>query len=221
MKTLLLLLVLVPLPAAAHTGAFAQRCEQLAADASIEVLFEEPQVGRDDSRSRDELMRLARSSRDPNHAVLGLTHAELSFKLRLAPSFLTHPDGSVCAVLSLTLQLGLSNLQVYLARELNDACRRDIVLKHEQEHVAVWRDHLRAGASLLRPLLQSSLGEPAYFSRRDEAEASVLARANTLIKEKLDGLREGIRFAHQQIDSPASYRNEENRMRACPRSGRL
>lgn len=215
MKILLLALALLP-PVAAEADGFTQQCERLAAGARIEVLFEEPQVTRDDSRSRDELMRLSQSSRNPNHAVLGLTQAEPSFNLRLAPAFLTHADGRVCAALSLTLKLGFSNLQVYLARELNGACRRDIVLTHEQEHVAVWRDHLRAGARLLQPLLQTSLGQPGYFSRRDEAEAALLSRANTLIKQKLDGLREGIRFAHQQIDSPASYRHEENRMRACP-----
>ncbi len=216
MKILLLLVALFPLSVAADTGSFEAQCERLAAEARIEVLFEEPQVTRDDSRSRDELMRLSQSSRNPNHAVLGLTQAEPSFSLRLAPVFLTHADGRVCAALSLTLKLAFSNLQVYLARELNGACRREIVLKHEQEHVAVWRDHLRAGARLLQPLLQTSLGQPGYFSRRDEAEAALLSRANTLIKQKLDGLREGIRFAHQQIDSPASYRQEENRMRACP-----
>lgn len=221
MKILLVYLALLPLSVLAQTGSFADRCERLAADAKIEVLFEEPQVTRDDSRSREELMRLAQSMRNPNHLVLGLTRAETAFNLRLAPTFLTDPDGRVCAVLALTLKLGFANLQVYLARELNDACRREIVLKHEEEHVAVWRDHLRAGARLLLPLLQANLGEPSYFNRRDEAEATVLSRANALITEKLEGLRDGIRFAHQQIDSPASYRNEENRMRACPRSGSL
>lgn len=216
MKLLLVTLALLPPSAIAQAAGFAERCERLAAEARIEVLFDEPQVTRDDSRSREELMRMAPANRNPHHAVLGLTHAETAFNLKLAPTFMTHPDGRVCAVLSLTLRIGLSNLQVYLARELRDSCRRNIVLRHEEEHVAVWRDHLRAGARLLLPLLQASFGEPAYFGSRVEAEATVLSRANTLIKQKLDGLHEGIRFAHRQIDSPASYRNEENRMRACP-----
>ena len=75
MKILLLALALLP-PVAAEADGFTQQCERLAAGARIEVLFEEPQVTRDDSRSRDELMRLSQSSRNPNHAVLGLTQAE-------------------------------------------------------------------------------------------------------------------------------------------------
>ena len=76
MKILLLALALLPLVAAAEADGFTQQCERLAAGARIEVLFEEPPVTRDDSRSRDELMRLSQSSRNPNHAVLGLTQAE-------------------------------------------------------------------------------------------------------------------------------------------------
>lgn len=216
MKTLFILIVLATSPVSAMADSFTERCEKLASEAKIQVIFEDKQVVRDDNRSLDALKRLSNSRPSPYHHVLGLTHAEPFTRMELTARTLDDTDGRVCTVPSLTLRLGFSNLQVYLANELKDPCRRRIVEAHEQEHVAVWRDHFRIGARLLTSQFQKALGQPLYFDGQAPAKAGLQQRVEGLVNPPLQGLMNGINAAHQQIDAPGSYQLEENRMRACP-----
>jgi hypothetical protein len=202
--------------AATADNRFAIACEKLASEAEVRVLFEDKQVTRDDSRNLEVLKRLSKSGPNPHHSVLGLTHAEPTASLEVTPRILTDPAGRTCGVASLTLKLSFSTLQVYLASELKDACRRQIVDEHEQEHVAVWRNHFKAGARMLESLLRTKLGQVAYFSNPAEAREALPQRANELIAPLLKNLNNGIGINQQEIDSAGSYRYVEGRMRACP-----
>ena len=195
---------------------FASACEKLAAEAEIRVIFEDRQLTRDDSRSLEVLKRLSKSGPNPHHSVLGVTHAEPIASLDITPRILSDADGSVCGVPSLTLKLSFATLQVYLASELKDNCRRRIVEEHEQEHVAVWRNHFRAGARVLEPLLRRKLAQAAYFSTPLEAREALQQRVNELVVPLLKNLNDGIGVSQQEIDSAGSYRYVEGRMRACP-----
>ncbi len=183
MKTLFTLLVLCSCAATAMAQGFGARCNTLASETRIQVLFDDRPAARDDSRSLDELRRLSQSATSPYHRVL---------------------------------RLGLSNLTVYLAREVQGSCRRAIVEAHEQEHVAVWRNHFRIGARLLTTQLQQALGQAAVFDDANQASALLTQRVENLVERQLKVLIDGIRSAHQQIDTPGSYQLEEGRMRACP-----
>ena len=216
MKTLFTLLVLCSCAATAMAQGFDARCNTLASETRIQVLFEDRPAARDDSRSLDELRRLSQSAASPYHRVLGLTHAEPTSRLEVKVQILQGPDGKVCAAPSVTLRLGLSNLTVYLAREVQGSCRRAIVEAHEQEHVAVWRNHFRIGARLLTTQLQQALGQAAVFDDANQASALLTQRVENLVERQLKVLVDGIRSAHQQIDTPGSYQLEEGRMRACP-----
>ena len=189
MKTLCLLFLCWTTLAAADAGdEFARRCARLAAEARVEVRFEDGV----------------------------LTRAEPAVTLVHTATVLAEANGRVCAVPAVTLTLGFAVLQVHLARELGDACRRAIVDAHEQEHVAVWRDHFRAGARLLQPRLQSQLGSAEVFNNATEARELLGQRVDGLVAPLLRGLREGIDAAQREIDSPGSYQAVTNRMRACP-----
>ncbi|MDD5247746.1 MAG: hypothetical protein PHY45_02100 [Rhodocyclaceae bacterium] len=208
-----------PLAAAARQDNFEARCEQLADQAQILVDFDDSPVERDDSRSLEALKKLAASAASPHHNVLGLTHAKTSVVISLAARFLTRADGQVCAVPSVKIRLGFSEFQVYLARELGDACRRRIVNEHEEQHVAIWRTHLHAGAQALAPLLQRELARPFYFDSRREANAALLAQVKAQIAPRLQQLTADIAAAQKTIDSPASYARVDKRLRACSGAG--
>ena len=216
MKTLLTLLVLTTTAATANAQSFEARCRTLASEARIQVVFEDRPVTRDDSRSLDELRRLSQSGASTYHRVLGLTHAEPSSSMELRVRHLQDTDGKVCAAPDLNLRIGLATLTVYLARELQGACRRAIVEAHEQEHVAVWRNHLRIGARLLTTQLQQALGQAVVFEDAAQASAQLGRLAESQVQRQLKVLVDGIRSAHQQIDAPGSYQIEEGRLRACP-----
>jgi hypothetical protein len=201
----------------ADSESFPERCEKLATEARIKVVFEDKSVARDETRSLDELKRISGpGAANRNHSVLGLTHAEPAVNVELSTNLLTDQDGKVCAVPSFTLRLHLGHFAVYLAKELGDACRKNIVDEHEQEHVAVWRNHLRAGAQLSQVLFQRKLAGPHYFADRASVEAGLRQRIDEQVSFALNSIKESIRVAHQQIDSPSSYGMTERRLRACP-----
>jgi hypothetical protein len=197
-------------------GSFNERCEKLATEAAIRVLFEDKPVTRDDSHNVDELTRLAGSGVTRFHSVLGLTHAVPSASMEFLTRFLNDGEGGTCAVPSVTVKLGFSSLDVNLAREITNPCRRQIVEEHEQEHVAIWRDQLRIGARLLTTQLTNTYARPDYFRSPDDANQILRERIEQHVSIALKELQDGIMTAHRQIDSPGSYRQVENRMRACP-----
>jgi hypothetical protein len=210
-----LTLLLTPAAASANPG-FEDRCASLVAEAKVSVVFEDKPAARDDSRSLTELKGLSGSGPNAHHNVLGLTHALPSARLDVIPHMLADETGRTCVVPSLNLKLGLSEFQVYLARELKDPCRRRIVEEHENEHANVWRNHLRAGARLLESALRGGLAKPIYFRSREEVRSDLQHRIDELVNPLLQKLKDGVVVANRQIDSPASYQFEENRMRACP-----
>lgn len=216
LKSFVATLLLTLSPAAIAGSSFEIACEKLAGEAAIRVVFEDSQVSRDDSRNLETLKRLSRSDTSPYHNVLGLTHAEPVASLDVAPRILTDFDGRACGVPSLNLRLGFSAMQVYLASELKDSCRRRIVDEHEQEHVAVWRNHLRAGARMLEALLRRKLGQTANFRTSAEADEQLRRRVDELIVPLLKDLQDGIGANQRQIDSAASYQYVEGQMRSCP-----
>lgn len=202
--------------ALADTDTFTARCNKLAEDARIQVVFEDRVVSRNVYRSISELRLASQNYVNPNHSILGITRAQLSSQWVASINTLTDRDGRVCAVPSVTLTLGFTSLEVLIANKLQDTCRRNIVEAHEQEHVAIWRGHLRAASRLLTPLLQRELAVTNYFADTNTAQSVLQQRMEYLIGEKVSALKSGISSAHQQLDSPASYRYEEGRMRACP-----
>lgn len=216
MKRTLAAVALILACMAAQAQGFVERCESLAVDARIDVRFDDRAVTRDDSRNVDALRRLSRGPSNPYHRVLGLTHAEPTSDWAVSIRTLGDTNGRVCAAPSLSLRLGFSTLTVYIASDIMDNCRRAIVLAHELEHVAVWRNHFRIAARLLATQLQTALARPFYFDPGQAVEASLRSLVQTQLDQQMQGLLAGIVVAHQQIDAPGSYQLEEGRMRACP-----
>ena len=197
-------------------GSFAERCDNLTRRAVIQIEFEDRYVKRDDTLGMDDLKALSPASVNRYHNILGLTHASPTAAFEFTPVILVDTDGRSCAVPSVKIKLGFSELKVYLARELGGACRRSAVWEHEQEHVSVWRNHLRAGAQLLRPMLQKSLARPYYFSSREDADTALRPQVEAQVAALLQRLRAGINAAQGEIDSPRSYAFVANLMRRCP-----
>ncbi len=200
----------------AATVAPAGPCPVADDPALIQVVYEDRLPTRDDRRSLEELRGLSGSGARAYHTVLGLTVAEPSVRSEWALQVQPAVGGGVCARPALRVRLGFSVFQIYLARELTDACRRRIVDEHELEHAAAWRSHLRAGARLMEVALRTQLGPPAHFESAAQAEGALRAQSESLVANLLERLRGGIEDTHRAIDSPASYQFTGNRLRACP-----
>ncbi len=195
---------------------FAQRCESLAKQARVTVEFEDRPIRRDDTRSKEQLRNLSQRAGVVNHSVYGLTYAQARMAYALRSTALTGPDGAVCVVPSLSVTIALADLTVYLATELTQPCRRSIVEAHEQEHVAVWRTHLRAGARLLEPVLRDTLARPFLFASMAEAQTGLRQQIDAALAPRIRNLNDGIVSANRDIDSPASYQAASQRLNTCP-----
>ena len=196
--------------------AFEERCLRMSATATVSVVFEDKAVTRINNRGIAELKALSGTRSSQYHSTLGLTHAVPSANLKVTPNILVNGNGMVCVLPSVVLTLGFSEFDVYVAKELKDSCRRGIVEAHENEHAAVWRNHWRAGARLLETTLRRSLAQPGYAANQEQAINEMNRRVNAVIAPLLLQLKDGVIAANQQIDSPASYQFEANRMGACP-----
>ncbi len=202
--------------AQAATPGFAQRCDALLAQARIAVVFEDAAVTRDNGRSLEELKNLSGQSSSAYHQVYGLTQAQTRTGYSLRAALLVDAGGAVCAVPSLDVKVAVVGLTVYLARELDNACKRAIVEEHEQEHVGVWRSHLRTGARLLEPLLRDKLGQSFQFASAEAAKSGLRGQVDAVLNPLLKQLQDGIVLANRQIDSPQSYQSTAQRLNACP-----
>ncbi len=195
---------------------FAQRCEALAAQARISVVFEDRPITRDDTRTREQLRHLSQLGGAPTHHVYGLTYAQARMGYSMQSTALAAPGGAVCVIPTLSVTLGLADLTVYLARELTQPCRRAIVEEHEQDHVAVWRSHLRAGARLLEPVLREALARPFQFASIADAQTGLREQIDATLTPLTRRLQDGIVQANRDLDSPGSYQAASRRLKACP-----
>lgn len=196
---------------------FAERCKQLARQVKVSVTFEDLPVVIDESRSIQALNGLSGKRAGSHHNVYGVTHAKPYFRLSVVPKVVSDGHGNLCAMPDIFIRLGFSEMVVYLARELTDRCRRNIIWEHEQEHVNTWRAHLRASAQLLTTLLLREVGDSRTYASRDEVEAGIRSWADELVTPWANRMIASVSEAQQAIDTPVSYAEVASRLRTCPR----
>jgi len=184
---------------------FAGSCGALPQQVKVAVAFQDRAVVTDESRNVQALNGLSGKPAGAHHNVYGLTHAEPNFRLSVVPRAVVGGDGQICAMPDISVSLGFSEIVVYLARELTDECRRNVIREHEQEHVNTWKTHLRASAQLLTTVLRRDIGEPRLYASRDEAEAGIRAWSNELVTPWAKRILASVVEAQQVIDTPASY----------------
>jgi hypothetical protein len=197
---------------------FTARCAELPQQAKISVTFHDRQVESDNTRTIQELNRIARRPAGDYHNVYGLTHAKPDFRLQVAPRILVTDDGRACAVPDIAIELGFAAFVVYLAKELTDPCPQDIIRQHEQEHVNTWKSHLRASAQLLATVLHRNLGDAREYATREEAVTGVRAWATELVAPWPKRILESVGAAQDAIDTPVSYGIVTSRLRTCGQS---
>jgi hypothetical protein len=206
--------------AGAYADDFSERCAQLPAQAKISVEFLDTPVVTDDTRNVQALNGLSGKPPDGMHNTYGLTHANPVFKLGVSPRGITDGHGQFCAVPDISLRLSFSEFVVYLATELTDECRRDIIRSHEQEHVNTWRSQLRASAQLIATVLRRDVSEARVYMSNDAMNAGVRAWATELVAPLIKRMAATANEAQQAIDTPTSYSIVASRLRTCSQAVR-
>lgn len=198
--------------------AFVLACNKLAATAKVKVSFLDVPLLEDNAQSVATLKGISGKAADQNHSVFGLTHAEPAFGFDVNAQSLTAQDGRVCMAPTVKVKLTFTELKVYLAKEMHDACRKQIVRAHEMEHVAAWRSHFRIGAVLMAQPLQLAFSTPRYYANKKQAEEDLSKWVGQTLAPWQQKLLEGLAVAQRAIDSPASYASVQDHLRTCPPS---
>lgn len=214
-NVLLFLLALGVAAPVLATESFEARCAQLFDPARIVVVYEDQAPDRDDTLDVQALEGVAARRGDARTRILGLTHAEVSTQMQISARTLTAPTGRVCAAPTLRVTLGYENFRVYVARNIGNACRRGVVEAHEREHVSVWRNYMRAGASLLAGQLRQDLAQPLVYDSMALADRSLSRHVQGVVAGHVRKLVENIVEANRQLDTPAAYQVEAGRLQAC------
>lgn len=195
---------------------FQANCRKLGDTVRIAATYRDIVPTEDSSQTVKALRSLSGKTSDPYHHVYGLTHAEPAFSYQFMPRWHIGPDGQVCALPDVSMEMGFSSMRVYLARELQETCRKGVVRDHEMEHVSAWKSHFRAGAKLLEGPLRQVFSQPRYYRTQADAQAGLKLWVEEEMKQFWKRLMKGAITAHRAIDSPLSYNHVNNRLRNCP-----
>ncbi len=216
--TWLVLLLLMQNDAAwAGNDEFQAKCIKLA-KAAVVITFMDITTSENSSHTVKTLKSLSGKTSDPHHNVYGLTHAVPTFSYEIKPRWLIGPAGRTCLVPDVSIKMGFSAMRIYLARELQDNCRKNIVRDHELEHVSAWKSHFRIGAKLLEEPLQQAFSQPRYYASKTQAQVDLRPWMEGVLKPFQHRLMKGVISAQRAIDSPLSYHHVKKRLHACPPS---
>lgn len=210
-------IVFLALAMPASASEFETRCAALANSSSVTVSLIDLPPLIEQSRSISELKGMKGMRGDSHHHILGLTFGAPFIEYATKSTLISDPHSSnVCLMPSLDLKIGLKELRIYLAKELNDPCRRNVILEHEQEHANTWRNHLRIASRLLAERIRTALGPARLFHNHEKASEALGPWLADTIKPFQQQLFQGIVASQQAIDSPHSYAMVEGRLRTCP-----
>ena len=213
----LLMLALLVLPAThAHAADIEDYCEQLARRASVKIIYMDLPMSEDHSHTAASLKVLSGNVLGQQHNVYGLTYAKPKLDYEIRANFSKSPEGKICMIPDVTIKAGFTAMNVYLAKEIPDSCRKRIIREHELEHVATWKSHLRAGTKLIENPLRQAFAKPRVYESKSLAEQDLRPWVDEVIKPLERRLFQSLTNAQLAIDSPLSYGYVETRLRACP-----
>ncbi len=191
-------------------------CNQLAQMASVKTSYTDRIVSEDSEHPLTYLKSLSDHKLDQNHNVLGLTVAKPELTYEFKSILSATPEGKVCMVPEITIKSGFSVMQIYLAKELQSNCKRQIIREHEYEHVSTWKNHIRIGTKLMESSMKQAFSQPRYYASTTEAERDLNSWVLEVIQPIEQRLLNGIERAQSAIDSPLSYSRVESRLLTCP-----
>ena len=146
---------------------------------------------------------------------IGLTVADLQFRMEISLNILSHPKKVHCATVSaVKAKIGFDKITVYVdKRYRKGSCQYRSILRHEQEHVDIFKGVLAVYA----PKVERRLTEAA--ARLKPVSARTIKRAadkqQKILKREMKSLFKKINKSldadNGRIDTLANYKREQAR----------
>jgi hypothetical protein len=185
---------------------FDSRCAALA-PSSYEVRVADAPIVEDRTRSFESLARMSTST-SPNHRTVGLTQARFTHRSSLAVNGVEdRSSGRVCARPSVSVELSLAPMTVYIAQAYrDDPCREPLIVAHEQRHVDVYRTYVGEAAARLRSELPRRLGTDLIrAASMTAAQAQVDAALAATMAAFMEDSERILEARNAAIDTPEEY----------------
>lgn len=200
---------------------FEKACSALLGSSHISVDVVEDPVVIDTSMTRAQISQQLIAAGKPMgpRDALGLTAASLSQEYSLKFSYVKGLAG-VCAVPQGNIVLRLHKPVIQIASEFPEgSCMYEHVLRHEQEHLAIYRRFQATGKALLEDLLTRELSAETVFSFNDLAEMEEYQHEvqNKWLAPAIEQVMSGVAEEHQKLDTPQEYQRIGALLRQCER----
>ncbi|MGB0670571.1 MAG: hypothetical protein ACPGNT_03675 [Rhodospirillales bacterium] len=178
------------------------------------------QVRHDFTLSADQLASLNRNrgrARIPaGWLPTGLTLTEIALHLETRVLVAPLPDGRFCAVLdTVRAQVGHERFDVYVVNTYPPgSCEHLSVLRHEETHVAIFRDVLRREVPKIRSVLEREARSLGPITLRDPSRAAdrLQNRLKAHIMPLFDAMNAQQARQNARLDTPENYAREQ---KAC------
>jgi hypothetical protein len=192
---------------AAQTRSFRTQCEAGLAKGDVHVTMQAaPGFNVNRSLSLVELTKRDPPSA-PRQRTLGLTTAKQSSEIEYAQNGLQDPDTKAyCMRPRFDVTLSYDPIEIFVAREFEPgSCPDHEVLRHEQRHVAAYRQHLAVATQNLEQAMRAHFGDTIFYGdpARVQAELAdaVAHRWLPLAQRELAT----VDAIQKSIDSPQEY----------------
>lgn len=171
------------------------------------------------SKSRSQIGRLKNkhggASRKRGWNPIGLTLAELQFRMEISLNVLSHSKTSHCATVNaVRAKLGFDRINVYVdKRYRKGSCQYRSILKHEQEHIDIFQNALAVYA----PKVERRLTDAT--ARLKPVNARTVKRAADKLQKNLHGemkslfkkINDAMDADNARIDTLENYKREQAR----------
>lgn len=182
----------------------------------VEIAISEPEVVLDHSRSKAELTTLAAEeygySHGAGHIVFGLTTALISSQLSVQTLTRERSDGVYCTWPGrVTATVAFEGpITVHVAREYaKRTCQHRAVLRHEMEHVEVYKATLRDYDKRLRRALERAVDKgrfPITDRKRDKIDAELRDYFQAAFSGAVAAVQSEQDRLNARLDTPEGYR---------------
>ncbi|MBI4184983.1 MAG: hypothetical protein HY521_13415 [Proteobacteria bacterium] len=155
------------------------------------------------------------AARPPGQVAAGLTLTEMEFRMHTRVAATPLGRGRYCASLgSVEATVGHPTFRVYIAsRYPPGSCPYGVVMRHENSHVAAFRAALVRLAPKFRERLSEAVRrlEPVVVAEPDQAAALLQERLRRDLAPVLAELSRAEDAENARLDSPESYRREQEK----------
>ncbi|MGB0682596.1 MAG: hypothetical protein ACPGOV_07810 [Magnetovibrionaceae bacterium] len=143
----------------------------------------------------------------------GLTLTETGFSMRTRAQVLNLAPGRYCAVLNgVEAELGHEFFDVFVVNKYRPgSCEHQSILRHEERHVAIFRDVLRREAPDLRRALETEARRmgPIIISDPNQAAQEFQRRLRDRVMPLFKRMNERASRENARLDTPENYRREQ------------